>query len=402
MYQCDIDNAETRRQLFEFIENSREEMLAFWEDLVNHEGRYDEVAPLVDTANFLKRAFEKEGFKCQLADAGDGFAPVLTGVLGEDRPSRPVMFTGHYDTVFKKGTFGDAPFKIEDGKAYGPGVLDMKGGIAISLFCAKALNYIGFDALPIKIAFAGDEEGDRTVAPNSTVQILSDYAKGVLFAFNMETGVADGGVCIGRKGSADYTVSVKGVASHPGNAFANGRNAIEETAHKIIEIQQLTPKDYGYTCSVDTIEGGVASNAIPDFCKIKIDTRANTQKDAAHIRESLEKICAKTYIDGTSTELTLDGTFPPYETTDGVLALYEHIVYTAKKYSLDIPSKNHLGGASDASRIGAVGVPVLCSCGVPGAGNHTGSEYALVEGFFERTKLLCASILEADGFPDGK
>lgn len=395
MQSCCCGCAEKREEVFGFIDAKREEFIGFWRDLVNHEGRYDEVEPLRETAAFLKSAFEKEGFKCELAETGEHFAPVVMGVLGAERPGAPVLFTGHYDTVFKKGTFGENPFRVENGRAYGPGVLDMKGGIAISLLCAAALNHAGYDARPIRIAYAGDEEGDRTVAPNRTVGLLSESSEGCLFAFNMETGVADGGVCVGRRGSADYTVTVNGVAAHPGNAFASGRNAIEEMARKIIEIQALTPADLAYTVSVDTIEGGTASNTIPDCCKIKIDTRANTQKDADLIRESIEKICAHTYIDGTSTELTLDGTFPPYETTDGVLKLYDHLVRTAEKYGLAVPSMNRLGGASDASRICA---PVLCSCGVPGAGNHTSSEYADVEGFFERAKLLCAAILEADSF----
>lgn len=95
--------------------------------------------------------------------------------------------------------------------------------------------------------------------------------------------------------------------------------------------------------------------------------------------------------------MTQEGTFPPYETTDGVMKLYGHLVASAEKYGLAVPSKSHLGGASDASRIDA---PVLCSCGVPGSGNHTSSEYADVEGFFERAKLLCAAILEADSFAE--
>ena len=397
MQTCGADCAKKREELFGFIDGKREEMLAFWKELVNHEGRYDEVENLREVAAFLKKGFEEAGFKCELVETGSEFAPVLTGVLGAERKGAPVLFTGHYDTVFKKGTYGENPFHIENGRAYGPGVLDMKGGIAISLLCAMALNHVGFDARPIRISYAGDEEGDRTVAPNNTVNLLNESSKGCIFAFNMETGVADGGVCIGRKGAADYVVTVKGVAAHPGNAFAKGRNAIEEMAHKILEIQRLTPEDLSYTVSVDLVEGGVSSNTIPDRCQIRIDTRANTNKDAARIKESIENICAKTYIEGTSTEVTQEGTFPPYETTDGVMKLYGHLVASAEKYGLAVPSKSHLGGASDASRIDA---PVLCSCGVPGSGNHTSSEYADVEGFFERAKLLCAAILEADSFAE--
>ena len=121
------------------------------------------------------------------------------------------------------------------------------------------------------------------------------------------------------------------------------------------------------------------------------DTAENTQ--SATQDESAES----TETTGGTLRMGTNATFPPYETTDGVMKLYGHLVASAEKYGLAVPSKSHLGGASDASRIDA---PVLCSCGVPGSGNHTSSEYADVEGFFERAKLLCAAILEADSFAE--
>ena len=113
--------AELTAQRFGFIDGKREEMLAFWKELVNHEGRYDEVENLREVAAFLKKGFEEAGFKCELVETGSEFAPVLTGVLGAERKGAPVLFTGHYDTVFKKGTYGENPFHIENGRAYGPG-----------------------------------------------------------------------------------------------------------------------------------------------------------------------------------------------------------------------------------------------------------------------------------------
>lgn len=398
MYSDNIDSCRWKEELFRFIDTSRNDILNFWKEIVNLEGRYDEVNDLSKLAGYLKQMFEEEGVECHLLDAGHKIAPVLTGILGKDIDAPAILFSGHYDTVFKRGTLGPEPFKIIGDRAYGPGVLDMKGGIAITLLCVRALNYIGFKSFPIKIVFVGDEESGRSSKGNSTIQILSDYARGALFGFNMETGVVDGGVCVGRKGGADYTITVRGVSSHPGNAFVKGRNAIEDMAHKIIALQSITPKDYSYTVSVDTIEGGTASNIIPEICKIKVDVRFSTQKDYIKIFDEIKEICKKTYVDDTSTELTVDSVMPPYETTENVMKLYKHIVTTAKKYGLCVPSENRLGGASDASSVSAVEVPVLCSCGVPGDGNHTNSEYAFVNGLFERAKLLCAAIIDAHKF----
>lgn len=145
----------------QYIEAHREDMIRFWEKLVNMQGSSREKEKVNRVMDFLKESFEAEGLACRLEDS-QGNANVLIAVDGPDRPGRPVILSGHADTVFPEGSYPEDPFRIEDGKAYGPGVIDMKGGITIMLYAVKALHYLGYGERPVKIILVGDEEIGHT------------------------------------------------------------------------------------------------------------------------------------------------------------------------------------------------------------------------------------------------
>ncbi len=241
-------------QIYKYIDDKDEEMLTLWREIVNMESYSDEKEKVDLLAKTLKAKFEEEGFDCRLIDVGDKNGKTLVGILGAERKGKPIIFSGHMDTVFPSGTFGESPFKIEGEKAYGPGVLDMKGGIVISLFTVRALNSINYNERPIKIIFSGDEEIGHKGSQGA--EIILEEARGGLCGFNMETGLIDNSICVGRKGRIGCQINVKGVESHAGNDFTSGINAIEEMAHKIINLQKLTELESGTTVSVGTIKGG--------------------------------------------------------------------------------------------------------------------------------------------------
>ena len=244
-----------------FIDEHKEEMIDFWRNIVNLESSAREKANVDILAEYLKSEFEKEGLECRLVEVGPDNGKSLIGVLGNGINKEPVIFSGHIDTVFSKGSFGDKPFRIEGGKAYGPGVLDMKGGVVITLFIIKALRNIGYKERPIKIVLLADEEKGHQNA--STPELLMTETKGGLCAFNMETGLIDNSLCVGRKGGGVCYVTVKGKEAHAGNDYLIGRNAIEEAANKIIDIQKLTDLNQDTTVSVTIVKGGSVQNSIP-------------------------------------------------------------------------------------------------------------------------------------------
>ena len=273
---------------YAYIDEIREETLGLYREFVNRESWSKTPDKVRIFSDFLKAEMEKAGFECRYVPVGVN-ADTLVGVLGKDRPGKPILFCGHMDTVFPTGMHPENPFKIVDGKAYGPGVLDMKGGILIALTTVKALNRIGYDERPIKFCFSGDEEINHTGSQGA--EVMEAEAKGCLCAFNMETGMIDNYLCTGRKGCLRYTVEVDGVETHSGNDFQGGRSAIAEMAYKIIDFHNMTDLSIGNTCNIGTISGGTVPNAVPAHCEVVLDMRYTTMSGKDKLLARLDEIC---------------------------------------------------------------------------------------------------------------
>ena len=385
---------ERMKEIISYVDAHRDEMIALWKDLVNLEGSSKEKANLDLVAARIKEAMEEAGATVTMVEDGPvpAEAPItVLGVVGADRPGKPVVLSGHYDTVFPKGTFGENPFRIEGDKAYGPGVLDMKGGIVIAIYVVKALNAIGFKDRPIRLIFCGDEEIGH---PKSTAgQLFQSESKGCACAFNLETGLVDNSLCVGRKTANNYTVEVTGVESHAGNDFESGRSAIAEACLKVTEIQALTDLSKGTTVNTGTIQGGTVPNAVPGYCKFVVNARFESYEEFDRVNAAVVEICNRNHIDGTHTTVQYHKkAFPIFECTPAVMGFWEFSSKIADRYGFEKLGHKKLGGGSDASGICFVGTPVICSYGVRGEHNHTDREYALVETLFERTKLISAII----------
>ncbi|MEG0378933.1 MAG: M20 family metallopeptidase [Eubacterium sp.] len=378
-----------------YIDENKKIMVELWKDLVTMESyskEYDRVNALAEK---LKLEFEKVGLECELIDS-KGNAKTLVGTIGRERKGKPVLLCGHMDTVFPFGSFGETPFRIEDGKAFGPGVLDMKGGLVIALYVIKALNQIGYNERPLKIVFSGDEEIGHT--NSNGADIILKQTQGGLCAFNLETGLPDNALCIGRKGNIDCHVNVTGMGAHVGNKFLDGKNAIEEMSYKVIELQKLTNLEEGIIVSVDIIKGGTVSNAIPATCQIEIDARFDRNDQINGIKQRILDICSKTFIEGTKTSVDFVNTIAPFETTEEVMNFYSFVNESAQKNHFEPMGYKRLGGNSDASYLGMSGTPVLCSFGVIGEWNHTKKEYAIVDSLFERSNLIASIILNLNEY----
>lgn len=388
-------NKEQLNQVYSFLDENQEKMISVLEDVVNIESYAREVENVRKAAAKFKELFEAEGLQCELVEVGDN-GPTLIGILGAERKGKPVIFSGHMDTVIKSGVYEAPVFRREGNKAYGPGVLDMKGGIVIALFVIKALNAIGYSDRPLKIIFSGDEEIGHSGGKGA--EVLLDAAVGGACAFNLETGFINNALCYGRKGRQEFFVTVTGVESHAGNDFLSGRNAIAEMAHKITELQSLTNLEKDITVTCATIQGGTVTNAIPKECVIGGECRYSTVAGMEHFKQRAQEICSKTFIDGTSTKLELTTSMPPYECTEKVLRFWKFIQEIADEYSLDKIGGKEVGGSSDAAYIQMADTPVICSIGIQGEWNHTTREYALLDSMGSRGKLISLVILNLDHF----
>lgn len=377
-------------QLFDKVDQNCEAMVDTWKLLVDRDCGSGNKAGVDGVGRDVKDFLEKCGFKVwfhEYEKAGN----MLVAEYGD--ASKPfIVLTGHMDTVFGDGTAAARPFTIKDGKVTGPGVLDMKGGVTILLYAVRFLLEAGYNRYRIKIILAGDEE---VAHGNSTAS--ADYekeAKGAVMGFNLETGFVDNSVVIERKGVAQYLFEVDGVGAHAGNNPEDGRSAVEELAHKILNIQAETDWQEGTTVNCGVIAGGTVANAVPEHAWVKVDVRFKTTAGMERIEKAFQKIAKKQYVESTTTCCKKLVVFPPMERLESSEKLFERAEAIAEKYGFPKAKAIAVGGGSDSAHLTACGIPTLCALGVRGQFNHTEREWAEEESLFERTKMLMALLSE--------
>ena len=377
-------------QLFDKVDQNREAMVDTWKLLVDRDCGSGNKAGVDGVGRDVKDFLEKCGFKVwfhEYEKAGN----MLVAEYGD--ASKPfIVLTGHMDTVFGDGTAAARPFTIKDGKVTGPGVLDMKGGVTILLYAVRFLLEASYNRYRIKIILAGDEE---VAHGNSTAS--ADYekeAKGAVMGFNLETGCVDNSVVIERKGVAQYLFEVDGVGAHAGNNPEDGRSAVEELAHKILDIQAETDWQEGTTVNCGVIAGGTVANDVPEHAWVKVDVRFKTTAGMERIEKAFQKIAKKQYVESTTTCCKKLVVFPPMERLESSEKLFERAEAIAEKYGFPKAKAIAVGGGSDSAHLTACGIPTLCALGVRGQFNHTEREWAEEESLFERTKLLMALLSE--------
>ncbi|WP_296821947.1 M20 family metallopeptidase [uncultured Megasphaera sp.] len=374
-----------RKQIAVYIEEHRDAMMDFWRQLVQIESGSANKVGVDAVARRVQAELDTIGAHTEIHEmkrAGN----MLVSVLNEDVPEAPVLLLGHMDTVFPDGTVAARPFTMRDGKAYGPGVLDMKGGVTIAVFAMKALKEAGWSRRPVRLVLAGDEEVGH--CDSDCDQQIMEQARGAVAAFNCESGRLGNEVVIQRKGALTYRMDVTGIAAHAGNEPEKGRSAILEMAHKVIAIQNLTDWQQGTTYNVGVISGGTVANAVPDAASIIIDVRYLKKEYVPDIEAKLQDVARTTYVDGTKASLTRLSCCIPMERmaeTDGLLAKVQD-AYAS--FGMPRPSGITVGGGSDSAYTVAAGVPTICAMGVEGSRHHSPEEYAGIESLYARAKAL--------------
>ena len=378
----------------DYIDAHRQDMLAMWQEFVNTRSDATNKERADEMARKLGRVLEDIGCQVSYTDVGEKNGLAVEGILGADRPGKSVLFSGHYDTVPLKA---DLPFYVDkENKAHGLGCLDMKGGIVMAIWIAKALTASGWAERPLRFLFVGDEENGHQFG--KTKEYLGLHGGGSLCAFNMETGLVSNATCTGRKGTGQAEITVHGVASHSGNNYAEGRSAITELTRKIVEMEALTDLSANTTVAVTTIHGGTVTNSIPPICSCIVDLRFGSPAERDRVLNALHEICARQYVPDTTTEMDLREFMAAFDGSNGVQELADFVSETSKACGFGEMGSVFLGGGSDAGFIQRAGTPVICSIGVQGQFNHSDREYALVESLFTRAKLLAAVISRIDEY----
>lgn len=312
---------------------------------------------------------------------------VIGRVAGSDPELDPVMILGHLDTVHPVGTF-DPVFRIEDGLARGPGVFDMKGGLACALAALVRLAGAGArPRRPVLVLATCDEE---TGSAHSR-ELIEELARGAHAVLVPEPPLPDGEAKTRRKGVAWYRLEVEGRASHAGLAPADGVNAVVDLAHQIVALEALGDPGSGTTVSPCLVGGGTASNVIPAAASAEVDVRFTTAAEAERVDRAIRSL--RPVVDGARLSVSGGINRPPMERTEGVAALYERARALAADAGWTL-GEGLSGGASDGSLTAGLGIPTLDGIGPLGGGAHATTEHVLV-GDLGRRVMLYGRLLEA-------
>lgn len=289
----------------------------------------------------------------------------------------------HMDTVWDIGTLARMPLRVADGRLYGPGTFDMKGGIVNALWALRALREL--DLLPerrITLLITSDEEtGSLTSRDLIEAEAVTHDAVFVLEPAHPPRAALK----TWRKGVGDYRVQVTGVAAHAGAAHDQGVNAIEELARHILAIQALTDYAAGTTVNVGVIGGGTRSNVVPERAWAEIDMRVMNGAEAERLDSFMRGL--KAQLPGATIEVTGGLNRPPMVRTPAIVALFQRAAASAAELGFTV-DETGTGGGSDGNFTAALGIPTLDGLGVAGDGGHAQHEHVIVSSLPERAALL--------------
>jgi glutamate carboxypeptidase len=304
---------------------------------------------------------------------------------------QPVLLLGHFDTVWPVGQLERMPLTEEDGRLHGPGIFDMKAGIAVAMLAVRALRQATTAAAPpVVMLWTTDEEvGSRT--SRSAIEEEARRSQAVLV---LEPSLPGGAAKTSRKGCGDFELTVHGVAAHAGIDPGKGANAVHELAHQIVAIESLQNLERGLSVNVTVVGGGERTNVIPDRARASIDVRVPTIQEADRVERALRALIPR--LSGTRLELHGAVNRPPLERSAHVARLYEQARLVAQSLGREL-GEGGTGGGSDGNFTAALGVPTLDGLGPEGDGAHAVHEHVLLADLPWRAAFLAALLLRLNG-----
>lgn len=376
------------KKICAWLADNRQAMIDLLEEVVNIDsGSYDK-AGVDAVGNRFVRHFEERGLLTKV-EPHEVFGNAIH-IRIDDTPTneKPIVLMGHRDTVFPKGEVARRSFKIEGGRAYGPGVSDMKSGLVMNAFVLEAFKRFGGAPAPVAGLITSDEE----IASPSSRPVIERVAREARCVFNSEPGRPTGNVVQGRKGGIFMRCEVLGKAAHSGGNFEKGISAIGEIAHKIVALHALTDLPRGLTVNVGLVSGGQSVNTTAPSAEGRIDLRYVKPADREYALAAIRKIVDTATVPGTTATLEILGEFLPLTQSAESEQIFN--AYAAASQDLGMTVKGEFaGGCADSGFTAAVGCPTLCAVGPVGGNAHTPEEYLEVESIVPRAQALALAIL---------
>lgn len=358
------------------------------------------LAGLETVANLLADAFSGLPGDIALKDAAPVEAMASDGALNpiahgrnlhlKVRPGAQVqlLFTGHMDTVFGVDHAFQNVFWREDGVLGGPGVADMKGGIAVLLAALKAVEAADVPELGYEVVINSDEE----VGSGGSAALIAEAARGKRAALTYEpSALPDGTLAGARPGSGNFSIRIEGRSAHAGRNPEEGRNALLAAAD--LALRLAAAKDAGLKINPAKIDGGGPNNVVPDHAVLRVNLRPANPEDEARARTLIDETVAAISAMH-DVRIHVHGGFgrPPKPMDAKAQKLFELVRRCGADLGQDIGWRD-TGGVCDGNNIAACGVPVVDTMGVRGGAIHSDQEYLITASLAERAQLSALTIL---------
>ncbi|OYY91063.1 MAG: hypothetical protein B7Y45_05080 [Sphingomonas sp. 28-66-16] len=377
---------------------ARADQLAMLEKLVNIDSGTGDKASGQKASDFVASELRAMGMTVTLVPAELPTLPDnVVGTLKGTGKGR-ILIICHTDTVFGPGTVANRPFRMDDKRAYGPGVSDEKGGVIEGLFAIRLLNQLKQRDFA-QITFLAETSEER--GSPGTRQLIDKLLADADVELNLEPGDAPDIVTVWRKGSTAFKIDVKGRPAHAGVAPQDGRNAALELVHQIQLADSLPKTGDGLTANVTLMSAGSRYNIIPEDASATINVRIREKRQGEETDAFLQKNAQTTVIPDTKVTVSHEASFPPLPTNPATETLADRAtrIYAAAGLTL---GRGGNGGASESALAHEAGVAALDGLGPVGGGFHSEQEYLELNSLTPRLYLLTSLIIELGKNPPAR
>lgn len=375
--------------LLSYFQNQQEAMTELLTTLVNFETPTRDKVHVDKMGDFMEAQFRSLGASSVLRISQTEVGDMLLAKWNENVPGKPIMFLIHIDTVWPLGTLAERPPRIdEEGRLFGPGAIDMKGGITLVLSTLRGLQERGeMPERPIWVLMTTDEEVGSTYSKEHIQQFASQCG----LVLVMEPATINEELKTWRKGIATYQLDIEGLPAHAGNAPEKGINAIIEFAQQAMLINGMNDLRNGTSVSVTMVDGGSATNVIPAKVTAFIDTRAMTMQAWHDTYDKMMNL--QPFVPGAKLSVSLVNGHNPMERNEQMIRNFEQCKAIGERYGLSVYEAGS-GGASDGNTVAGMGISVLDGLGPQGDGLHALNEHVVLASLPRRSALLAGMLKE--------
>ncbi len=380
-----MPDSQLPKRFLQFLKPRLPQMLAMLRRFVIAESPSLEKTAADRCCGVIAGEWNKHGARVErIAQKHRGDLLRITHAPGDSRPSSQLLVLGHYDTVYSTGTLAKMPFRLEGGKAYGPGIFDMKSGIVQALFALLAIQRA---EIPLRKRLVFLWTSDEEIGSESSRKFFEAEARRSDAVFVLEPSFGPRGLLkTARKGVGEAELIVHGRASHAGLAPQEGLNAIHELARQLARVEGWNDFRRGVTINTGIIEGGTRTNVIPERARAVLDLRALRGSDMRSLERRLHSLRPLQH--GAKLEITGGFDRPPLERKMSA-SLFARAKALAKQMNLSL-GECTVGGGSDGNFTAALGIPTLDGLGAVGDGAHSSREHVFINTMPARAALLAA------------